>query len=81
MRYKNLKISSGLFFKIIRYVYMDQFELKNEIIKEIDEKMKSINEGDWFTEMKIGETPEIRKEGKEKYMDSKGIHPDFRWDD
>jgi len=49
------------FFKIIRYVYMDQFELKNEIIKEIDEKMKSINEGDWFTEMKISETPEKRR--------------------
>ena len=27
--------------------------------------------------MKISETPEIRKEGKEKYMDSKGIHPDL----
>ena len=38
MRYKNVKISMDLFIKIVRYIYMDNFDLKDENVKDLQEK-------------------------------------------
>lgn len=77
----NIKITKELFFRIVKYFILDDCseENKNAIIKELNNKIDSLIKHELYTEYKMSDTEEKREIARQKYLDSVGIHKDFRW--
>lgn len=83
---KTIRISSELFVKLLQY-FNDStltddelIELSNQISSELDDKLNKLVQRDLFTRYKTAQTEEQREKARIKYLDSVGIHKDFRTD-
>ena len=79
MRYENVKISMDLFIKIIWYIYMDNFDLKDEIVEELQKKLDKLELGEVCTKMHMCKDPVEKEKYQQQFCNLAGIHPDFRW--
>ena len=54
--------------------------LKNRlIISELEEKLSKMSRHEDYTKSKMAPTKEEREEYRQKYLDTVGMHRDFRW--
>lgn len=83
---KTIRISSKLFVKLLQYFNdttltdNELLELTNQISSELDDKLDKLVQRDLFTRYKTATTEEQREKARQKYLDSVGIHKDFRTD-
>lgn len=77
----NIKITKELFFRIVKYFILDDCseENTNAIIKELNNKIDSLIKHELYTEYKTSDTEEKREIARQKYLDSVGMHKNFRW--
>lgn len=79
---KNRMISNELMMALIKYHVLDMKdneEINNLIISELEEKLSKMSRHEDYTKSKMAPTKEEREEDREKYLDTVGMHRDFRW--
>ena len=79
---KNRMISNELMMALIKYHVLDMKdneEINNLIISELEEKLSKMSRHEDYTKSKMAPTEEEREEYRRKYLDTVGMHRDFRW--
>ena len=79
---KNRMISNELMMALIKYHVLDMKnneEINNLIISELEEKLSKMSRHEDYTKSKMAPTKEEREEYRQKYLDTAGMHRDFRW--
>lgn len=78
---KNVQISQETFLKLVRYFCLDDssVELYNSLKSDVEAKLDKIIAHENYTLYKTADSAETREEARQKYLDSKQIHKDFRW--
>ena len=79
---KNRMISSELMMALIKYHVLDMKnneEINNLIISELEEKLRKMSRHEDYTKSKMAPTKVEREEYRQKYLDTVGMHRDFRW--
>ncbi len=76
---KNVQISYDLFIKLLQYYYFEKYEYEEEIKQELEKKLNAMVMREHYTNYKTAPTEEEREKARQKYLDKKGIHSDFRW--
>ena len=76
---KNVQISEELFIQLVKFhLFYDDLWLE-EIVQGLEEKLEKIINHNTYTAYKTAPTPEEREQARQKYLDNKGYHKDFRW--
>ena len=79
---KNRMISNELMMALIKYHVLDMKdneEINNLIISELEEKLSKMSRHEDYTKSKMAPTKEEREEYRQIYLDTVGMHRDFRW--
>ena len=79
---KNRMISNELMMALIKYHVLDMKnneEINNLIISELEEKLSKMSRHEDYTKSKMAPTKEEREEYRQTYLDTVGMHRDFRW--
>lgn len=84
---KKIQITQELFVKMLKYFYGEELELADDeliglyydIKSGIDKKMDAISRRSYYTEYKTADTDAAREKARQKYLDTVGMHKDFRW--
>ena len=79
---KNRMISNELMMALIKYHVLDMKnneEINNLIISELEEKLSKMSRHEDYTKSKMAPTKEEREKYRQKYLDTVGMHRDFRW--
>ena len=79
---KNRMIRNELMMALIKYHVLDMKdneEINNLIIYELEEKLSKMSRHEDYTKSKMAPTKEEREEYRQKYLDTVGMHQDFRW--
>ena len=79
---KNRMISNELMMALIKYHVLDikdNEEINNLIISELEEKLSKMSRHEDYTKSKMAPTKEEREGYRQKYLDTVGMHRDFRW--
>ena len=76
---KRVQISEELFVQLVKYHLCDMDSDIDTIKRELQNKFDSIINRSIYTTYKTASTEEEREEARQKYLDNKGYHKDFRW--
>lgn len=84
---KKIQIEQKLFIQMVKYFFSEEigfnddevYELYHDIKKGIDKKLEAVSRRGYYTEYKTAETEAERQAARIKYLDSVGMHEDFRW--
>ena len=76
---KNVQISEELFIQLVKFHLCDDDLWLEDIAQGLEQKLEKIVNHNTYTDYKIAPTPEEREQARQKYLDRKGYHQDFRW--
>ena len=79
---KYVKIEYGLFielYKLIVHNDIDSDESFERIKQELETKFHRLVNRELYSKYKTALTKEEQEKARQKYLDSVGIHKDFRW--
>lgn len=79
---KYVKIEYGLFielYKLIVHNDVDSDESFKRIKQELETKFHRLVNRELYSKYKTALTKEEQEDARQKYLDSVGIHKDFRW--
>lgn len=79
---KYVKIEYELFIKLYRLIVhndVDSEESYKKIKQELETKFQKLVNHELYSKYKTALTEEEQEEARQKYLDSVGIHRDFRW--
>lgn len=81
-----VKIEESLFYKLLSYhcypEALEELELEalgNMISKQLESKLDDIVKRNSYSTYKTGATAEEREAARQKYLDMRGIKPEFRY--
>lgn len=76
---KSVQIPKELFIQLISYHLCGDDLWEDKIKAGLERKMENIINRMTYTDYKTAPTEEEREKARQKYLDSKGYHKDFRW--
>lgn len=76
---KQVQIPIHLFMDLVQFFVIDMDIDEKRVAKELEEKLNALCMRDYYEKYKTAPSEEEREEARQKYLDAKGIHPDFRW--
>lgn len=78
---KNVQIPLETFLKLCRYFFLDEPSetLETAIKRDLEAKLDSLVRHELYSTYKTAPTEEEREAARQKYLESVGIHSDFRW--
>lgn len=76
---KSVQIPQELFIQLVKYHLCDDDLWEDEIKTGLERKMENIINRMTYTDYKTAPTEEEREKARQKYLDRKGYHEDFRW--
>lgn len=76
---KQVQIPMHLFIDLVTYFVIDMEIDENRVAKELEDKFNTLCMRDYYVQYKTASSEKEREEARQKYLDAKGIHPDFRW--
>ena len=79
---KCVKIEYELFIKLYRLIVhndIDDEESYKKIKQDLEVKFQKLVNHELYSKYKTALTEEEQEEARQKYLDSVGIHKDFRW--
>lgn len=84
---KKIQIEQDLFVQMVKYFFSEELgfddddvcELYHDIKKGVDKKLDAISKRGYYTKYKTADTQEEREKARLKYLDSVGMHEDFRY--
>lgn len=76
---KKVQITQELFVKLVQYHIFGIYDTENEIKKELEQKINTLVKRDLYGRYKTAPTESEREQARQEYLDSIGIHQDYRW--
>ena len=79
MQNKNVQIPYELFFQLLQYFLMDNYDGEEIIRLGLEKKLDRMVMRDLYGKFKTAPTEEEREKSRQEYLDRRGILADFRW--
>lgn len=79
MREKSVQIPEPLFAAMVLYFDAERTDLAEYIRQGLNDKIDKQIARDYYTKYKTEPNEEEREKARQKYLDIKGIHQDYRW--
>jgi len=78
---KQVRIDTGLFIAIYRLIVHNGVDIESyeRIKQELEIKFQRLVNHELYSKYKTALSEEEQEEARQKYLDSVGIHKDFRW--
>ena len=79
MKNKNVQIPYELFFQLLQYFLMENYEGEESIRKGLEKKLDTMVDRELYSKYKTAVTEEEREKFRQEYLDRRGIPENFRW--
>ena len=79
MQNKSVQIPYELFFQLLQYFLMDNYDGEEIIRLGLEKKLDAIVNREMYSKFKTAPTEEEREKFRQEYLDRKGIQVSFRW--
>ena len=79
MRNRNVQIPYELFFQLLQYFLMENYESKEIIRQGLERKLDTMVNRELYSKYKTAPTEEEREKSRQEYLDRRGIPENFRW--
>lgn len=80
MKNRNVQIPYELFFQLLQYFLMENYEGEEIIIRKgLEKKLNAMVDRELYSKYKTAPTEEEREKSRQEYLERKGIPENFRW--
>ena len=79
MQNKNVQIPYELFFQLLQYFLMDNYDGEEIIRLGLEKKLDRMVMRDLYGKFKTAPTEEERERARKEYLDRRGVPESFRW--
>ena len=79
MKNRNVQIPYELFYQLLQYFLMENYEGEDSIRKGLEKKLNAMVDRELYSKYKTAPTEEEREESRQEYLERKGIPESFRW--
>ena len=79
MKNRNVQIPYELFFQLLQYFLMENYESKETIRQGLERKLDTMVNRELYSKYKTAPTEEEREKYRQEYLDRRGIPENFRW--
>ena len=79
MKNRNVQISYELFFQLLQYFLMENYEGEEIIRQGLERKLDTMVNRELYSKYKTAPTSEEREKSRQEYLDRRGIPENFRW--
>ena len=79
MKNSNVQIPYELFFQLLQYFLMENYESKEIIRQGLERKLDTMVNRELYSKYKTAPTEEEREKSRQEYLDRRGIPENFRW--
>ena len=79
MKNRNVQISYELFFQLLQYFLMENYENEEIIRQGLERKLDTMVNRELYSKYKTAPTEEEREKSRQEYLDRRGIPENFRW--
>ena len=79
MKNRNVQIPYELFFQLLQYFLMKNYESEEIIRQGLERKLDTMVNRELYSKYKTASTEEEREKSRQEYLDRRGIPENFRW--
>ena len=79
MKNRNVQIPYELFFQLLQYFLMENYESEEIIRQGLERKLDTMVNRELYSKYKTAPTEEEREKSRQEYLDRRGIAENFRW--
>ena len=79
MKNRNVQIPYELFFQLLQYFLMENYESKEIIRQGLERKLDTMVNRELYSKYKTAPSEEEREKSRQEYLDRRGIPDNFRW--
>lgn len=79
MKNRNVQIPYELFFQLLQYFLMENYENEEIIRQGLERKLDTMVNRELYSKYKTALTEEEREKYRQEYLDRRGIPENFRW--
>ena len=79
MQNKSVQIPYELFFQLLQYFLMDNYDGEEIIRLGLEKKLDAMVNREVYSKSKTAPTEEEREKFRKEYLDRKGMQESFRW--
>ena len=79
MQNKSVQIPYELFFQLLQYFLMDNYDGEEIIRLGLEKKLDAMVNREMYSKFKTAPTEEEREKFRQEYLDRRGIPENFRW--
>lgn len=79
MKNKNVQIPYELFYQLLQYFLMENYEGEEMIRRGLERKLNTMVDRELYSKYKTAPTEEEREKSRQEYLDRRGIPENFRW--
>lgn len=79
MKNRNVQIPYELFFQLLQYFLMENYESEEIIRQGLERKLDTMVNRELYSKYKTASTEEEREKSRQEYLDRRGIPGNFRW--
>ena len=79
MKNRNVQIPYELFFQLLQYFLMDNYDGEEIIQSGLERKLDAMVNREVYSKSKPAPTEEEREKFRQEYLDRRGIPENFRW--
>ena len=79
MQNKNVQIPYELFFQLLQFFLMDNYDGEEIIRLGLEKKLDAMMNREVYSKSKTAPTEEEREKFRQEYLDRRGIPENFRW--
>lgn len=79
MKNRNVQIPYELFFQLLQYFLMENYENEEIIRQGLERKLDTMVNRELYSKYKTAPIEEEREKSRQEYLDRRGIPENFRW--
>ena len=79
MQNKSVQIPYELFFQLLQYFLMDNYDGEEKIRQGLEKKLDAMVNREMYSKFKTAPTEEEREKFRQEYLDRREIPENFRW--
>ena len=79
MKNRNVQIPYELFFQLLQYFLMENYESEETIRQGLERKLDTMVNRELYSKYKTAPTEEEREKSRQEYLVRRGIPDSFRW--
>lgn len=79
MKNRNVQIPYELFFQLLQYFLMENYENEEIIRQGLERKLDTMVNRELYSKYKTAPSEEEQEKSRQEYLDRRGIPENFRW--